>query len=69
MTDRPTCEWVVDEDALCDEESRFRVERADADPSYEPAESCPAHLADTIANLLEGLPVAATVTVHWDEVY
>jgi hypothetical protein len=65
--ERMACEWVVDEDALCDEESRFRVERADADPSYMPAESCSQHLADTIANLLDGDPITATVTVHWDK--
>jgi hypothetical protein len=52
----------------CTRESRFRVERADEDPTYLPGEACAEHLGDTIAVLLEGQDIAAVVTVHWDEV-
>jgi hypothetical protein len=59
------CEWMISDEDVCGQPSRFLVERDD--PSYPPWESCEAHLADTIANLLEGKDIKATVTVHWDE--
>jgi hypothetical protein len=58
-------DWVSDYFGGCHAHSRYRVERPG--DGYEPAEACPAHLADMIAYLVDGDDVAATVHVRWDE--
>jgi hypothetical protein len=58
-------DWVSDYFGGCHAHSRYRVERPG--DGYEPAEACPAHLADMIAYLVNGDDVPATVHVRWDE--
>ena len=70
MSVLPDCDFTDPEDPWsgpCPDKSRFRVVRADGDSSFGPTEACPRHLPDAIADILEGLPIAATVTVHWDD--
>ena len=73
MPERPRCdtgEGLCDdqgEDAQCPEQSRFRIERSDHDPSYMPGEACEIHVADTMAALLDGDDKCQlVVTMHWD---
>ena len=63
----PTCgaDWVSEYWGGCHAPSRFRIERPG--DGYEPAEACPAHLADMIAYMADGDDVPFTVHIRFDE--
>jgi hypothetical protein len=72
-----SCEWEVQapdsEFDPCGQPSRFLVQRSDHDPSYDatadrvPAESCEAHLAETVMALMDGNDaITAVVVPRWN---
>lgn len=74
--DGTRCDFDVlnDEEEVvqCPEPSRYLVLRSDHDPSYDvaadraPTEACEAHLADTVAGLMDGDDkITATVQIRW----